>query len=406
MEKILIPRQNLEKLKKKFQRAVKKAEKLGLEAPELLVFKNEIVIKKVEVPFYDHTEEMDVVFVPVTYSGEFPIIKGWNLAAVVEHSRVDVEKNGNKVRVLPNYEEKIDRVKLVDIPSVCEHCNTKRFRKNTYTLHNPDTDEYRQVGSTCIKDFLGENDPSYIVNSAKYIEYIEEMIGGFGGIGVEFKPEYKVEDVLTITDAVIDELGWVSRSVVRDSGEIDTATQVSRIIVDNELNHYHPDLYVISKNITDKNKEFAKEVIDWVKSLDMNDPKLNEYLFNCAVCVNREYIEEKEFGLVCSLISTYRKKLEKDREVNDEKKSEWFGEVKERVKDIPVTFLNEWGFSSSYGYVSFFKFVTCKGNIVIWKTSSAGGFNKGEQLLLTGTIKEHNEYNGTKQTVMTRCKIK
>lgn len=44
----------------------------------------------------------------------------------------------------------------------CDHCNHKRFRKLHYVVANDDGEE-KVVGSTCLKDFLGES-PSKILN--------------------------------------------------------------------------------------------------------------------------------------------------------------------------------------------------------------------------------------------------
>lgn len=58
-------------------------------------------------------------------------------------------------------------------------------------------------------------------------------------------------------------------------------------------------------------------------------------------------------------------------------------------------------------------------NVLVWKTTSTLGFNftddkgceqydvirKGDSLTISGTIKEHGEYKGTNQTVLTRCKF-
>ena len=44
------------------------------------------------------------------------------------------------------------------------------------------------------------------------------------------------------------------------------------------------------------------------------------------------------------------------------------------------------------------------GNVIIWKTAT---FLEGDdKFTLTGTVKEHSEYKGVKQTVLTRCKVK
>jgi hypothetical protein len=36
--------------------------------------------------------------------------------------------------------------------------------------------------------------------------------------------------------------------------------------------------------------------------------------------------------------------------------------------------------------------------------ASKGVLQEGDTVLLTGTVKKHDEYNGQKQTIMTRCK--
>ena len=55
------------------------------------------------------------------------------------------------------------------------------------------------------------------------------------------------------------------------------------------------------------------------------------------------------------------------------------------------------------------------GNTFTWKTGNTlyiptcdGDFvvaNKGDTVVLKGTIKEHSEYKDEKQTVLTRCKV-
>jgi hypothetical protein len=45
------------------------------------------------------------------------------------------------------------------------------------------------------------------------------------------------------------------------------------------------------------------------------------------------------------------------------------------------------------------------GNKLVWKTTSYMSGDGGERVLLKGTIKDHSEYDGEKQTLLTRCKI-
>lgn len=58
-----------------------------------------------------------------------------------------------------------------------------------------------------------------------------------------------------------------------------------------------------------------------------------------------------------------------------------------------------------------------EGNAYVWKTtnhlvievpdntSEWDAIRKGDTMVITGTVKEHSEYNGTNQTILTRCKF-
>jgi hypothetical protein len=59
-----------------------------------------------------------------------------------------------------------------------------------------------------------------------------------------------------------------------------------------------------------------------------------------------------------------------------------------------------------YGETNYiYKFTDESGNTLVWKTATWQEIREGETYTLKGKIKEHSEYNGDKQTVLTRCKI-
>lgn len=46
------------------------------------------------------------------------------------------------------------------------------------------------------------------------------------------------------------------------------------------------------------------------------------------------------------------------------------------------------------------------GNCFIWKSTSAFfNITEGSKVRLRGTVKEHSDYKGTKQTILQRCKV-
>lgn len=403
MEKVFVPLQIVGVIEKKFKRAIKKAEKLGMPVPTLEVFRNEVEVREVIHETYNKSEKINIAFVPVVFGGELPIIKGWNLAAAVEHSKVKVgETNYNTVRMVPNYEG-IGDLRTVD-PS-CDHCGHNRFRKNTYLLHNSETNEYVRVGSTCVKDFLGDVDPSHIINSVKHLKFLDEFMDEFvgGGYG-NLREEYDIKEVLTYTSAVIRKFGWMSRS--KSMGGQSTADTVFEFMT--AIPEWKTQEMVdLEKSINDSDKLKAQDAIDWIDSHDITDENLNDYIYNCVVLVKRKTITDKDFGVACSILSSYNNKLaresQKNVEKNLEKDSEFFGEIKERVRNIPVTFLKQWSFDSSYGLRSILKFITEDGNIIIWKTGYTDQLEVGDKLIFTGTVKNHEVYNDVKQTIMTRC---
>jgi hypothetical protein len=91
-----------------------------------------------------------------------------------------------------------------------------------------------------------------------------------------------------------------------------------------------------------------------------------------------------------------------------ESKSEWVGEVKQRMRDLKVTLSSARACSSAYGTSIMFTF-DYNGNTLIWFTSCPPDEEDavvGNEYLLTGTVKKHDTYRGVKQTYLNRCILK
>ena len=73
------------------------------------------------------------------------IINDWEFIAELEHT-----ENGNIITGVAGVE--VPERYYTSKP-MCEHCNSKRFRKNTYIVRNKQTGEFKQVGKSCLKDF-------------------------------------------------------------------------------------------------------------------------------------------------------------------------------------------------------------------------------------------------------------
>ena len=89
-----------------------------------------------------------------------------------------------------------------------------------------------------------------------------------------------------------------------------------------------------------------------------------------------------------------------------ESTSGWLFEEKERFYDYAVVLKSVRGMETRFGWTQLVKFEDANGNTLQWWTAVEIKAEVGDQVLLTGTVKAHDEYKGVKSTTVTRCKIK
>lgn len=90
----------------------------------------------------------------------------------------------------------------------------------------------------------------------------------------------------------------------------------------------------------------------------------------------------------------------------EESTSEWLFEEKERFYDYAVVLKSIRGMETRFGWTTLIKFEDNCGNILDWWTGTDVKAEVGDRVLLTGTVKSHNEYKGIKSTTVTRCRLK
>lgn len=99
-----------------------------------------------------------------------------------------------------------------------------------------------------------------------------------------------------------------------------------------------------------------------------------------------------------------------------------FGEIGKRYT-LSLTLKGEYSFTSRFGYPYQQNFIytleDAEGNIFAWKTTNTmsmdvehddGSYTpdfvcKGDTATITATVKDHREYKGVQQTILTRCKV-
>lgn len=202
---------------------------------------------------------------------------------------------------------------------------------------------------------------------------------------------------MQIAAANIRNYGWLAKSNEDyAAGKISTASMV-------EL-----DLFPNSKHapaeIEQQDKLLAEETIEYFKGTEFFN---SEYLDNVRIILKKDYISRRHLGLAVSGINHILREKTKQAQLADQAQvSEYVGAVKQRGKDIEVKFTKEIYLGCGpYGDKYIYTFIEGEGNQICWFTSKQD-FEIGSTYTMDFTVKEHKEYKGVKQTVITRAKVK
>ena len=90
-------------------------------------------------------------------------------------------------------------------------------------------------------------------------------------------------------------------------------------------------------------------------------------------------------------------------EGNMERLEKKLNRIANKCKAYDCDFHYEQVGETEFGYTYIYKMIGEDGNVYTWKTSKV--IDEDEEVLIIGTIKNHNEYRGIKQTELTRCRV-
>jgi hypothetical protein len=356
----------------------------------------------------------------VEIEGQDPVLAGWRFAATLQHlppseeaDALVIVRNVPGVAVPEKYRE-------AD-PLDCDHCHLRIWRRDTYLLEHVESGTFRQVGSTCIGDFLGHADPHALAQLAELLaeagrwasaaEDSDESIGGGEGGGC---PRYLVlEEYLSYAALAVRECGWVSRR--NSDGGFRRAT------ADTALDCMFPPKGIPADELrhrTDEDLALAKEAAEWAASLyhEGDRSQLDDYLANVAALGASGLMGWRNAGLAASIIPAWKREKARRLEREELAGSQHVGTVGKRQEFLGrLTFTL--GLDTYYGVSTLCKFVSPEGNVLVWFASGdspaagkdADGFDRpvavGCCYRIKATVKKHDERDGIKQTVITRAKL-
>lgn len=395
MTRFAIYEGNMERLEKKLTSIRNKCNKYGCD------FHYAEVGEEFRTVINEEGQEYTARFVLVEAEG-IAVVNGWKFIASVEHT-----EKGNIINKACDIE--VPERYYTSEP-VCEHCNSKRYRRDTYIVMNEETGEFKQVGKSCLKDFTRGMSAEGV---AQYTALFEELIQGEAPCGGWGERYYPVKEFLEYVAETIKHFGYVR---TQDSGRSTRDRAFDYYMMehggrffDNTEKQLREEMQSVSFNAKD-NTEFAENALAWLEIQEVN----NNYMHNLKTACSLEYTSFRNLGILASLYPTYNRELEyqaekaererqKALQQTSEQNSTYIGNVGDRIEvDVhSLECVTSW--DTMYGVTRIYKIVDTNGNVYTWKTSNF--ITENNVATVKGTVKGHSEYRGIKQTEITRCKI-
>lgn len=382
---------NLEKLQKQIEKSNGLAAKLGCKPTTIVESEH----------FFDthprnELRKIEMVRVGVDI-GEQPKLNGWQFQATLVNGAWFGDANGVVVKCAPDVT--VERKWFDADPTYCDHCKMTRRRKDTFLVKQVETNEVKQVGRHCLKDFLGHNSPGDFIKHAEFLADLVGLLNEGPEWGGDKLPELiGREHYLSMACAMVKDGGYVSRKVADEHGCETTANAAWWMIVNPPQREEHR----VAPTEDDRRRacKISKWVDGWLQNPD------SDYMLNVQAAWTTAVVSRRTKGLLASVVAAYQREtgeaLRKQQQAAEP--SEHIGEAGERLTCERVVLIGEFVWDSSWGTTHCYKFMAGK-DVIVWKSSKDKDLELGNEYSLKGTIKKLDEYRGEKQTVVTRCHV-
>ena len=420
----MIPEENIENLKKKFNAAARKIRKINTALEPTMAEDNHtiVLVRKIVLRPCDCRSEATVKETP--YEARRVELKipdeaifaenNWTFGGSVEPSGVDgknfvdVNLSGKDLGFI------VPSKYFTANPCTCDYCKTNRKRNKTYLIVNRETGEWKQLGKECLKLFVTGIDVDAIATFESFIKEAEEAANPGDEFFYNRRFRFvKVADALALACAVYRERGYLAtRDVAGNSNDLCNKNIVQRKLT--QQYGYDSDFLNISNSVRDEIDEItvktdtaiAKEDVEVAIEMVKRFPD-EPYYNNLKVIVENEYIPLNKLGFLVSIPKAIdRYEEEKKRQEEKEKlakSSNYIGEVGEKISVNFASGREVACCETQFGLLHIYEFKDANGNTIVWRSSSSKDIP--ESGIVAGTVKAHEEYNGVKQTIILRAKI-
>ena len=279
----------------------------------------------------------------------------------------------------------------------CDHCGTNRDRKLTFIVRDGDGNE-KQVGKTCLKDYCGIDPNGIGIANELHDVFLDYDINEVR----EYDPDrpvgsraYDAVQVLALAIRVCKKQGYVKSEYPGSNKQV-------------MLDSYDM-FHMLRSPIKPDERAEAEAMAAGIKAMTDEETAFT-VLGNAKLLLEAGYCKSNHFGFFAyapMAWKDYQQKLEEQRQREAEaeaaRKSKYVGEIGQRltINVVEAKYITSW--PTMYGITNLYKFLDVDGNVYVWFASS--DIDETKVKTLKGTVKDHSERDGIKQTILTRCKV-
>jgi hypothetical protein len=317
----------------------------------------------------------------VVLEGKAPTLAGWTVTAIVSHRDVVAT-----IRVVSADGPPPDQRRFGE--PRCEHCRVRRRRAQTFVLWHAATGRVRQVGSGCLRDFLGGHDIERLSRHAEHAVLARDAVSRAGEPGGPVKPDadgVSLELFAAHAAMVVRASGWVSREKARRAARDASADAALR------------SLQTTPGGPSAADRALASGALAWAHELLATKPELSEFERDAVAVVNRRsVVTGRDRGLVCALIAMYRRQRMRSRHLGQV--GEWLdlAVLVERRTDRP---------SVRHGTVCRNDLIDVDANRLVWWQTSGAPLAAGRGVHMQGRVARHTRFGMTAVTVLVGCQL-
>jgi hypothetical protein len=327
----------------------------------------------------------------VTISGQAPRYAGWRFVASVDA----VDGGGTILRYPPGREAAVRNTDVV--AGQCDHCHTRRARRRTMLIAHDDTGQLLQVGSSCLKDFLGHHiRPVFLTADDVRTELGKDLSGT--------PTAWDLTSVLTYAWAAVQALGWTPASA-SEPGRTPTRDVVRQVLTQQRAADQL--LAVLAPHLAE-GRRLAPRIIDTLLTGLTGE---SGYEANLAAVLRGQAVDARHFGLAVSAIPAHQRLLDQRQADTAHQDAvaavDHVGVVGDKITLTGTvrTAIRVDGFTY-HSPDSILLILDCRTAVLKMTTAASWAYQVkvGDRLTVTGTVKAHTVWNGVKQTVLTRPK--